>query len=246
MKSLLVSIAVLFTVGASAQEAVLNERVLIPVYSAQMQGAYGSVWTTELVIRNGGSEQVSYLPLHCVVPCFGPKALAPGRSVHEDAVFPSTVGHDLRLSGLDNVHFSLRVRDLSRRAESAGVEIPVVREHELRGDIVLPSVPIDDRFRHTLRVYDLSTVDASAVRLRVYEFNGSVPVLDDIIELRPRQDPTVPSQIALGSLDSTYPILRTLDEARFEIESVTPGMRIWAFVSSTNNETQEVTIITPQ
>jgi hypothetical protein len=34
--------------------------------------------------------------------------------------------------------------------------------------------------------------------------------------------------------------------ARIEIEPTLPDMRVWAFVSITNNETQHVTLVTPQ
>lgn len=36
------------------------------------------------------------------------------------------------------------------------------------------------------------------------------------------------------------------DTVRAEIEPLTEGLRYWAFVSVTNNETQHVTTITPQ
>lgn len=35
------------------------------------------------------------------------------------------------------------------------------------------------------------------------------------------------------------------DEIWIEVVPITPGLRIWAMLSVTNNETQQVTLITP-
>jgi hypothetical protein len=246
MKPILLVLTLLFPAAAHTQDVPLDEFVLIPVYSGGLRGAHGSIWTTELVIRNGNLQPLKYTPFHRLFPMFGPEELAPETSIHHDALLDRAEGRIMRLSTLEGVQFALRVRDLSRQSSSAGVEVPVVREQETRSRIVLPSVPVDDRFRHTLRIYDVSGVGTPNVRLRIYPFDSNVPVVDTTIPLLMFSDETTPSQITVGAFETTYPAFAGLEEARFEIDALTAGMRVWALVSTTNNETQEVTVVSPQ
>ncbi|HEX8152273.1 MAG TPA: hypothetical protein VF698_04060, partial [Thermoanaerobaculia bacterium] len=55
------------------------------------------------------------------------------------------------------------------------------------------------------------------------------------------------SQAAYGEIPSLQALLPALSPSalRLEIEPLTPGSRYWAFVSVTNNDTQLVTVVTP-
>src|SRR5260370_32300719 len=48
-----------------------------------------------------------------------------------------------------------------------------------------------------------------------------------------------------AGVTSTLPELQGVDRVRIEITPATDGLRLWAFVSVTNNETQHVTVIAP-
>ena len=54
-----------------------------------------------------------------------------------------------------------------------------------------------------------------------------------------------PSSIARGGIEAE-PALAGVTSMRIEVVPLTPNLRFWAFVSITNNETQEVTIVSPQ
>jgi len=58
--------------------------------------------------------------------------------------------------------------------------------------------------------------------------------------------PARPGYIEIGGITDNLPELPNVRELRLEIEPLTAGLRYWAFVSTTNNATQQVTLITPQ
>ncbi len=143
------------------------------------------------------------------------------------------------------MHFNSRVQDLSRQANSAGVEIPIVRETDLRSRIVLLSVPVDARFRSALRIYDVSG-HATSVRLRIFGVNSNDAIVDTSIVLGDppiTADNAYPAQANIFDLVASYEGLRSVAALRIEIDGTSSSL--WAFVSTTNNESQEVTIVTP-
>ena len=141
------------------------------------------------------------------------------------------------------VEFSIRVRDLSQNAASAGVEIPVVRQSQfLERTFSLLNVPVRGDRRTLLRVYGAADAADRDVVVRVYE-----PVFWKIVSesyVRVRNIGFVDYIPAYGELDLASLAVGPLDHARVEIEPA-PGTRVWAFVSVTDNRTQNVTVITP-
>jgi hypothetical protein len=165
-------------------------------------------------------------------------------------------------------HGRTRVRDLSRQASSAGFEIPIVREGDFRkGPFLLLDIPSDPRFRANLRIYaGLLT----GFHLRVID-TGNVPVSIEIYDSRDlgvllastqltMSKPQVaagnpffvhPGYLSIGDLVATFPALATVPN--YTIRLVVPQPltspvvedSAWAFVTVTNNETQEVTVVTP-
>ncbi len=224
--------------------------VLLPIYATQATGAYGSRWETELTLRNDTTAPIAFTTLACLFPCFGMTELPPATSARHNPNLP--VGRSLEgrimhfdRSDLAGISFSLRVRDISRSAQSAGTEIPVVREDALQTHIVLIDIPVDPRFRHSLRVYDAT--HGSAVRVRIFPFQGDTPVVDQTVTLLQASDTiTAPSQIGLHGLTAVYPALTGIGPFRIEVDAGSPVQRLWAFVSITNNDTQELTTVTPQ
>ena len=113
-------------------------------------------------------------------------------------------------------------------------------------------------FRHVLRIYELDAREREAsVRVRMYrivpenrEPNATPdPLLGQaVVGLRfplPQLLDAHPGYAAVSDLSTIAP-LGNEDRVRLEIEPVTPGLRIWAFVTVVNNETQHATVITPQ
>jgi hypothetical protein len=82
------------------------------------------------------------------------------------------------------------VWDLSRAAETAGSEIPIVRENRFTtGTIALLGIPVAPHYRHTLRVYDFDGHTGSRVAIRVYANDELDPraairgVRDDLVDV---------------------------------------------------------------
>jgi hypothetical protein len=137
------------------------------------------------------------------------------------------------------VHLESRLRDLSRSASSAGIELPLVREADFRADEVnLNAIPRDARFRLTLRVYGLDA--GGDVTIEQLDANGNL-LGTTVLTLAPPADPSLLSgyaQVALDTTPDTTPI-------RLRIRPRTSNLRIWALASITNNVTSEVTLVQP-
>jgi hypothetical protein len=156
------------------------------------------------------------------------------------------------------VTFDTRLRDTSRATRSAGTQIPVVREDRMSSSpLYLLNVPIDPAFRNTLRVYALPDVEGPEVEVRYFrQLNPNVR-LDlniyllrvDRVTLRSRpsteQFNIFPAVAEIGNID-TFPELAGEATIWVEVVPLTPGMRAWGLISLTSNETQQVTIISPQ
>jgi hypothetical protein len=113
--------------------------------------------------------------------------------------------------------------------------VPSVPETQFRRGVVLTGVPNDARYRVLLRVYGYPGSYPVAVRLR-----------DDATgEFLTRQD------LTLSGSDMSYlqlPITAdpTSKSVRVEVTATQPSdPPIWAFITLTNNTTENVTIITP-
>lgn len=242
------------------------ELVLLPLYfPGTLPGAFDTQWSTDLWIHNGGSEGISIADRVCpdsapcppVIPVS--RGLEAGHSLHNPTEFfrpaRTNLSQILYVSnqGANDVSFGLRVADTSRHALNGGTDLPVVREGELLTRTTqLHNVPMDNStFRLLLRVYDLSYSEAQfAVRFYPATHEDPKPSIYSLTltAKTPRQGP-FRAEAAYAELDIAQLLNLRLawpQVARIEIEPLTPGSRYWGFVSLTNNETQLVTLITPQ
>jgi hypothetical protein len=155
------------------------------------------------------------------------------------------------------LRFGLRVRDVSREAEGFGSEVPVVRTQDFRADgVSLLGIPNQPSLRLMLRMYALDKVGGD-VRVRIYEQRGADIHLGDLAGDALFAERTYALTNIHGSLipelQDNYPAYAQAADlpmpstplARIDIVPLTPGMRIWAFASATNNTTQQVTVISP-
>lgn len=255
-----------------AQESV--ERVLVPIWNRNpVPGAFGSRWATEIAIVNAGSTpaQINGWDTQCFLGLCPPTpATPPGVTFKPNlAVFTTEVqGFFLEVDrpAAPFVHFSLRVRDLSRDSENWGTEIPVVRGAEFFADtpLQLLDIPLRSEFRHMLRIYDLDPrLGPARARIRVYEtdanrktpVDGSVPGPQDVLLLEFQSDfryattgggtAQHPGYMEVGDLH-LRPELAGATTIRIAVDMLTSGHRFWAFAATTNNVTQKVTIVSPQ
>jgi len=221
------------------------ERILFPVLF-QAAGAHGSQWVSEAAIANPRPWSIEnyneVVPFECIVyPCgerFSPESYV----AFSGAGYPRGVALIAPRGEAGGLAFSLRVRDTSRAAEGYGTQIPVVREKDMfRGtDLTLLDIPIDPRYRTKLRMYAFDSGDHMAF-VTVERAGG---FLSDHHAVSVRRECT-------GSCDA-IPWYAEVDLApgaqneRVNVYIDIGGIDApsWAFASVTNNETQEVTIVT--
>lgn len=254
-----------FAATLSAQIRKDYDTLLVPIAVKDLSGALGSRWTSTLFVENS-ADTPARLPVFgtgivCITaPC---EYEVPPRTFQEvpldfstDETLPSVILYTPK-SHRGELHFNLRIRDLSRQSETWGTELPLVRDASFRtGSITLIGVPLGSTFRSALRVYD---PDARAAG------EGTIPPKVHIV-LRDAQSDAKLSEVDLdvqgptsGTIDfpSRPGLLQVGDLSRLiapgastminvVVTPVTPQLRIWAFVSVTNNTTQHVTTITPQ
>ena len=141
-----------------------------------------------------------------------------------------------------------------------------MRERDLRtGTLNLFDIPLLPAFRQLLRVYDVAAREGAAVRVRFYRVDPSALSPSEVfLEFRPKPDKLLAERVVplvteqrlnapqadlgyteLGNVGSMLE-LQGVDRIRIEVTPLTAGMRFWAFVSVTNDETQHVTVISPQ
>ena len=136
----------------------------------------------------------------------------------------------------ETVAANSRIRDTSRATLNAGTEIPVVHEDDFTDHIRLLNVPTGKNFRALLRVW---TVGEPAKR---FFYN-----IDQVPSLVPSTEPLKPAQG--GFLYGTAILTPFVDSPNDHLDisiGAGVGTRIWGMISITNNDTQQVTIISPQ
>ncbi len=163
------------------------------------------------------------------------------------------------------VAVDLRVQDVSRQAQTWGTEIPAVREGRfLTAAFDLLDVPLAAGFRQTLRIYDVDALPGATAVVRSYKIDSTAVypnrqtnpqpapdtlLAEKVIVLQTEQRPESPAfDFGYAEIASVaaIPELQGADRIRIEIIPAAENRRLWALVSVTNNETQHVTVITPQ
>lgn len=217
------------------------ERILLPVLTPPVPGAFGSEFRTALRLLNTGDEktlEVFGLTQNCVVLCIDPQGdpmqLEPNQAAGEhDVIYLGNPGRFIYISPEQSRDFAaqLRVYDTSRAAENFGTSIPVVPHSQFRTKaFALLNVPTDPRFRNTLRLYSTApttvTIEGLDAAPRVIALSGGSTLHD-------------PAYAVLGFSGT---------EAGLKDLVITPapgGPAVWGFISVTNNLTQHITTISP-
>jgi hypothetical protein len=212
------------------------EPLLFPIFTRPVFGAFGSEFRTFARASQIGLPTVLFgLDQRCL-QVFPPLDPTVPVAVDIDTALPADCASGtgrvfwMKKGTGSAVAFNLRVADVSRAASSLGTEIPVVRADEFSiGGVALVGIPSDPRFRITLRIYSLDHVDGP-LRLFGEGLNRQVHLStpDDIFE---------PAYLEVHDLP---PLLTRL------VILAPENVRIWAFITVTNNDTQQITTVTPQ
>ena len=244
------------------------DRVLVPIYLTEpVAGANGSRWVTDFAVYNRGPESAQLLS--CSPACPGDlredEEVAPGETQtflperRQSSAVPGRVVYFAPLSDdgvhgaaagdAENLTFALRVFDTSRSEMSAGTEIPVVRESSFRTSTTdLANIPVDPNFRVTLRLYEMNLDRADFlimvydhVRAKIHDYH-LVRVTTSAPQGELRFEP---GYLILDKLRPFDTASGSSSRVRIVIEPLSRGSAFWAFVSVTNNATQQVTLVTP-
>jgi hypothetical protein len=237
-----------FTFTGTIEEAF--DRVLLPLFIPPVEGAFGSRFVTELRLANSSPHVEATLfglmPVCNLSACIFPD---PVEQPYVIAPSATVTSNDLELTGNPGaflyipksapaLHANLRVYDDTRRALNFGTEIPVVYDHEFSAEpIKLLGVPLDPRFRNTLRIY------APAETTVEVAFNDIV----QIVTLHAGDNLLDPAYAQLSGITGQAGTIDVTVSAReVQVLPIEPPVPFWAFISVTNNETQLISTITPQ
>lgn len=235
-------------------------RILVPLMPAEVPGANGARWRTEtsMLVRSVTAPEI--LPRDCDVdpqlPC---EPLPLNRPFPLEQYAASTNfggGQFLYYHASDEplIHLNSRVHDVAREAQTAGSEIPLAREEDFTsGTISLVGIPVAPQYRHTLRVYGFEPRAGAAVVVRVYANQERDPrasvvrtlsLREPMLSVTPQQLPVHPAYLQLDP--ATLASLEGATTMRVEVDPLEAGLRLWSFVSITNNDTHHVTTFTAQ
>ena len=212
------------------------ERVLLPVFTPPIAGAFGSEFRTELDVVNTAAEPVSIYGLTtCCGGAVDPRIpfMLPRRIALPVLIANGAPGR-FALVPRDQVQHltaNLRAYDTSRSSENFGTEVPVARMTKdfTTEPFALLGVPLDARFRKTLRIY---AEDPNVVTIRGLGAPRTVTLTGNT-------DMFTPAYAEI----SDFPAGTGLTDVI--IEPTRAGAGVWAFITVTNNETQHITTIAP-
>ena len=225
------------------------DRLLVPIVANFVPGAFGSIWLSELVGRNDNDHDIfvsQFLHSNAFIP---PKTtFQPSIYTNNGAAF---VYHDHAAYDAywpRPLAFSLRVRDVTRQADSWGTEVPLVRSEDafIGRPVDLMNIPFEPETRITLRIYDLDGPTGGEVPVYIRS-NDSDALLGSTVAAFDSGSyenmPLVPGLITLNVNALTGTAIA--QRVRIQVGEQGQQKRLWAMASVTDNETQQVTIITP-
>lgn len=252
MRAAAVVLTFLFAVSSFA-----DELVLVPIWY-DGPGEVASRWTTHLSVYNDTRQYLQAadrgaLPCQWMLsPC--PRGFWGNTMIVYQANAPIPGGFVMSIPSdfANDLHFTLRIFEQNAWREDLGTDLPVVRERALStGPVEIMNIPAGDvnTFRYTLRVYAIGASAAPRVRI-----NGYVAMADGSPDLVITKDVAlVPALRGLGHAyleDNSFvrdlvAIAGEMGKLRVELEPLTPNLRWWGMVSSTNNRSSDVTVVTP-
>ena len=238
------------------------DRYLIPITTRGTPGAHGSYWIAEWLVRGHTQTPFAAIWPSCpplANPCFE-SLIGPGVTQKKGIYSRFQDGTDgafLYMPKGASASLAIRVRDLSKNATSFGAEIPVVRDSDYRSSIEFLDIPTDPKYRSTLRIYGPDPVPHKLTVSVFSEKTGALieeyeVELKGIVNAAPERFPLNPSY---AELDPLSPAVRASGESvRVVVYSVMwwilmsppPPYPVYAFMTVTNNETQQITVIEPK
>jgi len=224
---------------------------LVPINPGVVPGVGGSLWTTSLWITNMGDRDI---PLFCESnPC--PILKAHSTTLIEHPTFDvAHQGFFVQVQSSipdpvppDTLFFELRSTDSVTAPESAGTEIPLVRMSAFSPNLsALPHVPVNGHSRSRLRVYGTANGD---VTVRVVGVESNQELMRTTLTLTGVDAANINAQPILrypSFAEVALPESYNSSDAAVRIEIIpSAGVSAWSFVSTTDNVSQQFTIMAP-
>ena len=209
----------------------LFELILFPT-SFEGPGVVGSRWTTENYVA-AGDEPVMFRD---ALPCFAcSDRLTTVTSLRNDQQPAGLALYALR-GTTSQLMAGSHIRDVSRQLQN-GTEVQIVRESQFRDrGLYFLTVPVDRHARVTLRAWALTDVPRTI-------FGRSPQVKLQFV-------PVPGTPLAFATLDLTSYVQQLPDGATsayiYFPRATGLDLRMWGLISVTNNDTQQVTIVSSQ
>lgn len=219
--------------------------VFVPLNPATLtNGANGAKWVTQLWVSNTSDRE---FPVVCdsrifeppQPPCGTLPAHSSTRIISPDFLqhpgwFFNVLSSFVNPVPPDALNFTLRTSN-EATPQVAATEVPVVTPDAFRNSLALPHVQLNGQSRLRLRVYGL---DNGVANVRAVGLTTKTEVWSTTLQMK-GLDQNAPSYAEVDVLSSFV----TADTA-LRIE-VTSDVKVWAFVSITDNVTQQFTIVSP-
>lgn len=204
------------------------KRILVPLTPAEVPGINGARWKTDTTLLTNGV------------------TIEPQLGNARGGQFIYVLEEDEA-----RVQLNARVWDVARQLETAGSEIPIVREREFKTTTAaIVGIPVAPQYRQMLRIYDFDGRAGARVAIHFIGVNGrtesisrTLGVVSDA-KATPAQLPVHPGYVEVD-LGSVFP-LTGIEAYSLRIEPLDPNLKLWSFVSVTNNETHHVTTFSQQ
>jgi hypothetical protein len=210
----------------------LFELILFPT-SFEGPGVFGARWTAENYIAAGENEPVRFRD---ALPCFSCTDLLTAATPLRNDQNPAGLALYALRGTASQLMTGSRIRDVSRPAQN-GTEVPVVRDSDFRDrGMYFLTVPVDRHSRVTLRAWALTDTP-----MTISGLTPPVPL---------RFVPVSGTSLAFATLDLTS-YFQQLPQGAISAYIYFPrppgfDPRMWGLISVTNNETQQVTIVSSQ
>ncbi|MGA7613953.1 MAG: hypothetical protein WBX15_02125 [Thermoanaerobaculia bacterium] len=208
-----------------------RERILLPVQAVMQPGAFGSIWNTTTSIYNaGGSSVMLFLP-----PTGAAREIAPGATItdlHAGAV-------EVSADEADAIYIRTILRNVADPLD-VGTAVSSVRPSGWQtGALRVAGVPIIIGARYRLRVFSTSE-SVDLISVDVIDSNSGHTVFSSSGHL----DGALPwsrSEFDLGDPTSWS---GADENARLVVRAEDDGAPLYALLSTTDNVTQRVLLLT--
>ncbi len=220
--------------------------VLIPLNPGHLAGAFDTDWRTTVWVHNSSDidavincpsdlDQCSKIKAHSTIELQNPWTSTPGPFFLRIRAGIITPG-----PSADGVWVEMRTADVGTSARSAGTEIPLARPSDFRaGTLILPHVPVNNHSRLRLRVYGSSNGSAT---IRGIGSTSGQPLVASTLTLAGNDGNLAGARFPSYAEQLLSTPIGADDSMRIEITSTSS---IWAFITVTDNDSQQFTVIAP-